>query len=104
MTVNFSDMRTALRTISEALGDGYLVSCSWNGSLMRVAIGRVADDPNSWRKPWVMTFDSEADYSSDPAELIANLVHGAKVWFGSSKEQADEIERLYRLAVAKAAM
>lgn len=99
--MNFSAMRAALRTISEAVGEGYLVSCAWDGSLMRVAIGRVADGPDSWRKPWVMTFDSEADYSSDPAKLIADLAHGAKAWFGSPKDQADEIERLLKAVAAK---
>jgi hypothetical protein len=86
-------LRAALGVISEAVGDGYLVSCSWDGLLMRVAIGRRADNPDDWRKPWVMTFDTEADYSIDSTKLIADLVDGAKAWFGASKEQAGEIER-----------
>lgn len=97
----FSDMRAALRTISGVVGEEYLVSCSWDGALMRVTIGRRADAPNSWRKPWVMTLDSEDDYSIDPAKLVTDLAHGAKAWFGLSKEQADELERLFRLVVAK---
>lgn len=85
MILNFSDMRVALQTISEAMGKGYLVSCSWDGSLMRIAIGRRAEPPAEWRKPWVMTFDNEADYSIDPAKLIADLANGALIWFGSPK-------------------
>jgi hypothetical protein len=78
--LNFSDMRAALQTISDAVGEGYLVSCSWDGSLMRVTIGRCANT-SEWRQPWVMTFDSEDDYSIDPAKLIADLAHGAKAYF-----------------------
>lgn len=87
--MNFADMRASLQAISEVVGEGYLVSCSWDGSLLRVSIGRCAD-PHEWRKPWVMTLDSEADYSTDPAKLIADFAHGAKVWFGSPKEQTDD--------------
>lgn len=95
-------MRAALQRISRAVGDGYLVSCSWNGSLMSVTIGRsCAYSPETWRKPWVMSFDRESDYMLDPDALIAELAHGAKAWFGSSKDQAGEIERLLKRAATK---
>lgn len=99
--VNFADMREVLRTISAAVGPGYLVSCAWDGQLMRVSVGRRSDDPAEWRKPWVTTFDSEADYSLDPAKIIDELAHGAKAWFGTPKDQSDEICRLLELVAAK---
>lgn len=86
--LNFSDLRAALRSISEAVGDGYLVSCWWDGLLLRVSIGRRVNEPETYRKPWVMTLDSEADYSMDSARLVADFAHGALVWFGTENVSA----------------
>jgi hypothetical protein len=99
--IDFSQMRSALASISSAVGDGYLVSCAWDGNLMRVCVGKAENDPAEWRKPWVMTFDSEEDYSADASGLVQQLAHGAKAWFGSEKDKADEIERLLKLAASK---
>lgn len=78
--MNFAEMRAALQAISAEVGEGYLVSCSWDGSFLQVTVGRRAEGMN-WRKPWVMTFDSEDDYLIAPEKLIADLARGAKVWF-----------------------
>lgn len=99
--VNFAAFRAMLKAIGDHLGEGFLVSCSWDGQLLRVAVGRRSDSPDAWRKPWVMTFDEETDYAADPAKLVSELTSGARAWFGASKAEADEIERLLVLARSK---
>lgn len=68
----FTEMRSRLREISAAMDGDYLVSASLRGDVLMVSVGR-EERLGNWKKPYVLTFDSEDDYSLDPQMLIVRL-------------------------------
>jgi hypothetical protein len=75
--IDLTAMRAQLTAISKRVGDGFLISCAWDGEVMRVSAGKVPGD----RRPWVMTMDCESDYQIDHEWLIAEFASGVRQWF-----------------------
>ncbi len=73
-------IRIQLMAINERLGDGWVISASWDGKALSL-MARPKNVPAPFKRPWVMTMESEDDYALDPSKLIERFAAGAKQWF-----------------------
>ena len=78
--IDLNLIRIQLMAINERLGDGWVVSASWDGKVLTV-ITRPKNVPAPLRLPWVLTMESESDYALYADKQIDDFVAGAKQWF-----------------------
>ena len=80
-TIDFLAMRNMLQMIGEAVGEKYVVSCTWNGHIMTFCVS----DPKKDKTAMCMKFDNEGDYIMETSDMITQIIKETKKWYGSKK-------------------
>jgi hypothetical protein len=77
MTNPFDDTRKLLQRIRRTVGDQGLVALAWDGDVLKLSMAR----PETGKKMFIATFDSEDDFIMRADDLIGQFVAQATSHF-----------------------